>query len=339
MEQLLVSIHVVVYNGSRFIRRCLDAVARQTYPNCEVVILDNASTDDTREIIARQWSRYTLIAGKNNVGMWPGQEELLRRTRGVYVLALSVDVILDPDFITAAVRACEHDPSVAAVQGKLYRYSSENWNLTTSVIDTCGFAITRGRKVLNVGHGQPDGPAFSAMRDIFGTEGAAPFFRRSALEACRVEGRIWDPDYFWYGDDLDLAWRMTLFGHHQVFVPSAVAWHDRSTTKGVATGLREHVERLALRRAIPIGKRRLDWANVRFTIIKNDYIINLLRDAPAILLREVATLAYTIAVEPGVLMAVSRFLRLFPSMIRRRRLIMARVVATSEQMREWFTQS
>jgi GT2 family glycosyltransferase len=332
-----VSIQIVVRNGERYIRHCLNAVKAQTYPNIEVTILDNASTDRTRDIIAAEFPQYTLIEHPINLGMWPGQEFLLARTQGTYVLGLSVDVILDKDFVAHAVAAGESDPSLAAVQGKIYQYSSNDWKLERHLIDTCGFALARSRKVINIGHGQPDSTAYNKPFPILGVEGAVPFFRRSALEQCRIDGRIWDPDYFWYGDDLDLAWRMTLLGHRQMYIPDAIAWHDRSTTKGMATiPIIGQISRLRARRAIPLSKRRLDWSNMRFTIIKNDYIINILKDLPSILVREITVLGYTLLFELGVLREIGRFIRLLPRMIRRRQQVMARAEATPAQIRRFF---
>ena len=156
----------------------------------------------------------------------------------VRTLPQVVDVVIDNDFIANAVAACEHDTTIDGVQAKVYQYSllelDASGALSRSVIDTCGFAMTRARRVVNIGHGRPDGPDFAGRKDIFGVEGAVPFFRRSALLASKVDGMLIDPDYFWYGDDLDLAWRLTLMGHRQVIIPEVVAWRDRSSTKGAA---------------------------------------------------------------------------------------------------------
>jgi GT2 family glycosyltransferase len=246
---------------------------------------------------------------------------------------------LHPEFITEAVAACQRDPALAAVQGKIYQYSlsklpATSYQLPATLIDTCGFALTKGRRVVNIGHGEPD--TFRKAEDVFGVEGAVPFFRRSALERCHVEGHIWDSDYFWYGDDLDLAWRMTLFGHRQRFVPSAIAWHDRSTTKGAArTPVIGQLTRLKHRRAIPLAKRRLDWLNTRLTLVKNDHASNLLRHAPFILAREIAVLGYMMLFEPAVLTATWRFVTKLPQTLHIRRAVMARATATAATMRQW----
>jgi GT2 family glycosyltransferase len=338
MSNLLVTINLVVLNGEKYIRHCLNSIKTQTYPHnqTEINILDNGSTDATKTIIkelAGEFSdflKFNLVENYKNLGMWPGHEELLKHSSGKYVLCVSVDVMIDERFAEKAVTICESDPEIDAVQAKIYQYNhnelTDGSYEKNTVVDTCGFAITRERKVVNIGHGKLDGPAFSKQRIVFGVEGAVPFFRRTALENCKINGWIWDPDYFWYGDDLDLAWRMTLFGHKQVYSPEVIAWHDRSTTKGNVTTdfLANYVQRRKIRQKIPIHKRRLDWSNTRFTIIKNDYLRNILRDLPAIIMREINVQGYAGLFEQRMLLEWGRFLHFLPRMIARRHTIMKR---------------
>jgi GT2 family glycosyltransferase len=129
---------------------------------------------------------------------------------------------------------------------------------------------------------------------------------------------------------------MTLFGWRQVFIPAARGWHDRSTTKDVSRGMRDHLRRRHARAAITPAKRRLDWANVRFTIIKNDHILNVLRDLPWILGRELLVQAYFLLYEPRTLLAWGRFLRSVPVMLRRRRTVMRRARLSAVQMHRFF---
>jgi len=235
---------------------------------------------------------------------------------------------------------------------------NENYKIKTGgTIDTCGFQIFKSRRIINIGHGEKDnGPSFTKVsagkqfdfnkeQEIFAVEGAVPVFRKNALENCRIMGQsegsreagivseIADHDMFWYAEDLDVAWRMRLFGWKQLFVPDVIAWHDRQTTKNLS---RTFSDFLKIRRRLSLQKRRLEWRNIRFTIIKNDYTINILKDLPHILKREIMMLGYIIIFEPKILAEVPTFFRLLPRILKKRGQIMKRRVAGPEEMRRWF---
>ena len=356
MSNSLVTINLVVLNGGKYIRHCLEGILIQTYPHelIEFNILDNGSLDNTKVIIENskfeirnsKFSKFDFVELKSNLGMWPGQEELLKYSNGKYILAMAVDIILDKDFIKNAVEAMERDLKIGALQAKIYKYDIRdleirNWKLEIrGMIDTCGFNIFRSRRITNIGHGEKDNGQHDNITEIFGVEGAAPFFRREALADCNIEVKpqyeIFDHDYFWYGDDLDLAWRMNLFGWKQIFVPSVIAWHDRQTTKSLKKNWLDYIFRVPIRQQIPIKKRRLDWRNIRFTIIKNDYIINVLRDLPFILAREFAVLGYTLLFEPKVFAEIPNLIKLIPKMLRKRKEIMNKVKVGSAEIRAYF---
>lgn len=330
-----VNICIAVWNGASYLPSCLEALKGQTYANFDVTIWDNASTDETRSLVEQLLPTARCISHPENLGMWPAMERMINQADGTLILCLSVDVIIADTFIQEAVAVFERDKSVSALQPKIYQYGilDSRGALPTTTIDTCGFALTKSRRVVNLGHGQPDSATWSKAGDIFGVEGAAPMFRLSALQDARIGESLIDDDYFWYGDDLDLAWRLALLGHRQVFAPSVLAWHDRSTTKGVASTWTDHVSRMATRRAIPAMKRRLDYTNVRYTIIKNDHIINLILDAPWIIGREIGTILYMLIVEPSVLPAIARLIRGAPTMLAKRWAVMKRARRSWHQMR------
>ena len=298
--------------------------------------------------------------------MWPGQEELLKYSSGKYVLAMAVDVVLENDFIKNSVEVMEKDEKIGALQAKIYRYNVRDLEIENcpdcsaiedprfakanrekleigGTIDTCGFQIFKSRRVINVGHGETDRGQFNEQKEIFGVEGASPFFRREALESCRIQitnyqlpitkSEIFDHDFFWYGDDLDFAWRMNMLGWGQVFSPLVIAWHDRQTTK---TLRKSQADFIKIRQQIPLRKRQLDWLNTRFTIIKNDYIINILKDLPYILKREIMLSAYLLIFEPSVFLEVFKFIKLLPKILRRRKEIMRRATVSPQEIHKWF---
>ena len=334
-----VSINLAVFNGEKYIRHCLDSIKKQFYQDIEVNILDNASTDKTVEIIKGEYPEFKFLENNRNIGMWPGQEKLLKHSSGEYIVVLSVDVILSPDFIEQTLRVMEGDNKLGAIQGKIYQWQlTQNVPKLSKIIDTVGFQISRSRRLINIGQGDEDKPGFNEKKEIFAVEGAVPIFRRQALEDCGLETqgeKIIDPDFFWYGDDLDLTWRMRILGWKQYYYPQVIAYHDRSTTKDIKKHWYEIFSRLKKRNQIPIKKRRLDWANYRLALIKNDQ--NIFRDLPYILVREIMVLGYTLLFEPGVFLGFPRFFRLLPRMLRRRREIMKKARVSAREMHEWFT--
>lgn len=336
-----VDIFMAVHNGAPWLADVMDSVMAQTYPAVHLTVADNASTDGTPDIL-RRYPRATVVQSGANDGFWAAMERFIAASDAPYVICLT-DVVLDPKFVAAAVAALEGDPSIGAVQGKIYeqhRGADGAWE-RSGRIDAAGFRIERSRRVTILGHGEPDDGRFDASADIFGVEGAVPVFRRTALEDCRVDGfSVTDPAYrsggITYADDVDLAWRMTLLGWRQVLVPGARGWHDRSTTKETGRGILGRLRRRHVRGAIAPEKRRLDWANLRFTIIKNDHILNVLRDLPWILGWEALVQGYLLLCEPRTLGAWGRFLRLTPLMLRRRRTVMRRARLTADQMHRFF---
>ena len=121
MSNPLVTINIVVLNGEKYIRHCLDAVKNQTYNNLEINIFDNGSTDGTKDIISK-FPKLVLFFNKTNLGMWGGQEKALEFSNGKYVVALSVDVLMAPDTIEKAVELLERDEKIGALQAKIYQY-------------------------------------------------------------------------------------------------------------------------------------------------------------------------------------------------------------------------
>lgn len=326
-----VSVNLVVYNGEKYIRQCLDSVKKQVYENFEVNILDNNSSDSTKEIIKKEFPKFNLVEGEKNLGTWPGQEELLKHSHGEYIVALSVDVVLDSHFVEEVIRIFEKDPKIGAVQGKIY--SAQN----LQIIDTCGFEAFRSRRIVNIGHGEEDKGQFNQEKEIFAVEGAVPVLRRQALEDCRLESqgdKIIDPDFFWYGDDLDLAWRMRLFGWKQIFAPEVIAWHDRQTTKVLAGG--GWLEFIKIRKRVPMFKRRLDWRNTTLTIVKNDFASNLLCDSYYILWRQLRLWGYFLLFETSMVSEIFRVAKMLPKMLKRRNEIMRKAMVSAREMRGWF---
>ena len=109
----LVSVTIVTYNSGRFIKRCLESVLAQKYPHKEVIIVDNASTDGTTDILEQFESRCQIVYNDENVGFASAQNQAIQISTGDWVLTLNPDVLLLGGFIRALVEAGLLDKNAA----------------------------------------------------------------------------------------------------------------------------------------------------------------------------------------------------------------------------------
>ena len=115
--------------------------------------------------------------------------------------------------------------SAASFSGRSVR----TWSPPPSSIRP-GSMMTRDGRHFDRGAGIDDDGRFDTEEDVFGITGALALFRRGVLEASRVDGEVFDADFFAYREDADLAWRLQGFGYRARYVPRAVAYHRRSVT-------------------------------------------------------------------------------------------------------------
>src|SRR5262252_4390721 len=110
-----VSVTIVTYNSGRFIKRCLESVLAQKYPGKEIIVVDNASTDGTVDILEQFEDRCQIVYNDENIGFAAAQNQAIRISNGDWVLTLNPDVLLLPNFIQALVDAGEVDPNIGTV--------------------------------------------------------------------------------------------------------------------------------------------------------------------------------------------------------------------------------
>jgi len=154
----LISVNLLTYNGKKYIKACLDSVLAQSYPNVEILIIDNASTDRIENYLKSLPTndyRLRLIFNQKNVGFAAGHNQGIKESRGEFILCLNQDVVLDKDFVKKAIEVLEEDDKIAAVQGKLLRFPGAAPILGGSPrithIDTTGLVILKNRRIISRG--------------------------------------------------------------------------------------------------------------------------------------------------------------------------------------------
>jgi GT2 family glycosyltransferase len=311
-----VTITLAAWNGVRWLKACLASIAEQTLSDYELLILDDASTDGTPDLVAEAAEhdeRIRFAAAGENVGYVRAQNALIRQARGEAVLLLNQDVVLDPAFLEAGARVLEDRPAVAAVQGRILRLGEDGERL--AIVDTTGLVMHRDRRVVSrdqlrdAREARPPGP-------VWGADGPAALYRRTALETARqpdLRGgwEVLDSDFHDQKEDADLAWRLRRLGWDIWYEPAMLAWHAR-TGADSAAGLRANLSN-------PLETRVRAWRNQRLMQLKNDEPGAVLRDLPWILGRELGQLSFMLLADQRRLKAVPRFVRLAPAALRKRR--------------------
>jgi GT2 family glycosyltransferase len=226
-----VTIVVVSHDSADDLPASLASAVGQRGVECETVLVDNASSDASRERARALGGAARLLALPENVGYAAAMNAGIAATAGRYVLALNPDCRLEPDFAAVLTRRLDAADAadVGSASGRLYRADGPNLERSL-LLDSAGIRFTASGRHFDRGAGEPAAGRFEKEEEIAGASGAAGFYRRSALEAARISTGEFDADFFLYREDADLAWRLRKLGWRCLYVPSAVAAHRRRNT-------------------------------------------------------------------------------------------------------------
>ncbi len=322
-DKYRVSVTLVTFNSGRFIRRCLESVLEQRYPDLEVIVIDNASTDGTTDIIEQFEDRCVVIYNQENIGFAAAQNQAIALSSGDWVLTLNPDVLLMPDFCSRLIEAADHDPSVGTMCGKLLMMDASFQIPDQRVVDTTGIYFNPMLRHLDRGCLENDNGHYREHEFVFGASAAAACYRRSMIEDISIEGEFFDADFFCYREDADVAWRAQLLGWKCIYVPTAFGYHVRKLRPG-------------MRRYLPPEINMHSVKNRFLMRAKNITAGVYLRNCIPIVARDLGILAYCLLIERSSLKAFYLFARGWGRALRKRRLIQQRRRVDDAYMNQWF---
>lgn len=256
----MVSALITTFNSENVLEPCLQSVFQQDYASFEVIIVDNASTDGTRDILKRFEGRAQIFYNDRNVGFSAGMNQGMGRTRGTWLLSLNPDVILSQDFISKLMAAAETDPRIGTVCGKLLRWKPGQNPERTQIIDSTGVYFLRNLRHLDRGAEELDTGQYDRTEYVIGATGAAALYRREMTQDISVAGEFFDEDFFAYREDADVAWRAQLMGWSCLYTPLAVGWHVRSVTPSRFQELPDFINRHSIKNRFIMRAKNISLA-------------------------------------------------------------------------------
>lgn len=321
----MVSVLICSYNCERVLPACLRSVQEQDCGPLEVVIVDNASSDGTRQILAGLPApAYQVILNQNNVGFAAAQNQAIRHARGEWLLSLNADVVLSPDFVSRLLAAARQgNDRLGVLCGKLLRWTPGGEPEFTRRLDSTGIYFTRNLRHFDRGSEEMDGGQYDETQYVFGATAAAALYRRAMVEDVSLEGEFFDEDFFAYREDADLAWRAQLLGWSCLYVPTAVGWHERRVTP----------ERF---RQLPLV---INWHSVknRFLMrLKNATVGTWLRLFIPVTYRDLLIVGYSALIDRRLLSALAFVWKKRERARLKRRLIQSRRRVPEHEIRSWF---
>ncbi len=219
-----VAVIILNWNGAKLLREFLPEVVRTTNAEiADVIVADNGSTDDSVEVLEREFPEVKLLKFAENYGFAEGYNRAIKATQYEYTVLLNSDVATAQHWVEPMLEYCRSHSDVAACQPKLLSYAEkskfEYAGAAGGYIDHLGYPYCRGRifSTVETDNGQYDQHDVS----LFWASGAGLFVRSEVY--LRAGGL--DKDFFAHMEEIDLCWRIHLLGYDIRFVPESVIYH------------------------------------------------------------------------------------------------------------------
>nr|WP_121272785.1 glycosyltransferase family 2 protein [Pedobacter schmidteae] len=222
MAAASVAVVILNWNGKKLLEQFLPSVVKSAYPNLQIVVGDNASTDDSVAFVMTHYPEIRIIVNDDNYGFAEGYGKLLDQIEADYYVLLNSDVEVPVNWIQPVIDAMEMDSSIAVAQPKIKwqknKMQFEYAGAAGGYLDLHAFPFCRGRLFDTV---EMDINQYEDQREIFWASGAALFIKSK----CWKEAGGLDPDFFAHMEEIDLCWRLKNLGYKVIYCPKAEVYH------------------------------------------------------------------------------------------------------------------
>jgi GT2 family glycosyltransferase len=217
----LISIIIPNYNGESYIKQCMDSVYNQTCKEFEIIVVDNASKDNSIKIIQDNFKNVKIIDNKNNLGFSVAVNQGIIEAKGEYIVLLNNDTEVHEYWLNNLVKCIENDEKVFSCCSKMIRYlERDKIDDTGDEYNLLGWAYKRG-----------DGESidkYNKNQSVFSSCGGAAIYRKRVFD----EIGYFDENFFAYMEDVDISYRAKIHGYKNIYCSDAVVYHIGSATSG-----------------------------------------------------------------------------------------------------------
>jgi len=223
-ELALVSIVTINYNHSDVTAACLDSLKKISYPNIEIIVVDNASPNEDSSWLQEKYPCINYIRSEKNLGFAGGNNLGIKQSKGELILLLNNDTEVEPGFLEPLVEKIKNNPDAGAVSPKI------RYHHTPDMLQYAGFTPIHKLTVRNhaVGFNQIDKGQFDKDSVTYYAHGAAMLVPRPVIEEVGMMADI----FFLYYEELDWGYRIRESGRNIYYVHNSLVYHKESISTG-----------------------------------------------------------------------------------------------------------
>lgn len=233
-----VTIILVNWNGERFLSRFLPALFKTEYPAYEILLVDNASKDNSVRWVREQFPSIQIIENDKNYGFAEGNNRALGYVTTPYIVLLNTDVEVTPSWLGPLVAFAEKHPLAAAVQPKIRAYHEKEYfeyaGAAGGYVDKYGYPFCRGRIFDTL---ERDEGNYETAEEVFWASGACLLIRTEVPQKIG----LFDARFFAHWEEIDFCWRAKNAGYQIFCEPAGLVYHVGGGTLPKDNGLKVYL--------------------------------------------------------------------------------------------------
>lgn len=217
-----VAIVILNWNGLKYLREFLPSVMASTWPNLDIIVGDNGSSDDSVSFLKENFPAVHIIQNDKNYGFTGGYNRVLEKVDADYFILLNSDVEVPAGWIEPVIELMESDPLIAAAAPKIRAFAQKDYlehaGAAGGFIDKYGYPFCRGRMFYEI---EQDKGQYQQSGEVFWATGAAMFVKKQCWEAARG----FDERFFAHMEEIDLCWRLKNMGYKVMYCAQSEVYH------------------------------------------------------------------------------------------------------------------